>query len=252
MVDADVGVFGGSGFYAFLDDVEEHTITTAYGPASAPVAVGSLGEARVAFLPRHGRTHELPPHRVNYRANIAAMRDLGVRALLAPFAAGSLQPAIHPGDFVVVDQFVDRTSGRADTFYDTFDNGPAHVSLADPYDPDLRTALISAAHELGITVHDTGTVVVVQGPRFSTRAESTWYRTQGWDVINMTQYPEVALAAEAGIPYAGVALVTDYDTGVEGLPGVEPVTQEQVFGFFEDNVHRIRDLLFTVIPRLSA
>jgi 5'-methylthioadenosine phosphorylase len=180
------------------------------------------------------------------------MRDLGVQALVAPFAAGSLQPTIHPGDFVVVDQFVDRTSGRAETFYDTFDDGPTHVSLADPYDEGLRAELVAAADELGITVHDGGTVVVVQGPRFSTRAESAWYRSQGWHVVNMTQHPEAALAREAGIRYVGVALVTDYDTGLEGLPGVEPVTQEQVFGFFEDNVHRVRDLLFTAIPRLRG
>src|SRR3954454_2628193 len=250
MTHANIGVFGGSGFYSFLDDVETHTLATPFGEPAAPVTIGSLGDVRVAFIPRHGLRHEFPPHRVNYRANVSAMRSLGVRALLAPFAAGSLQPTIHPGDFVVVDQFVDRTSGRADTFYDSFDDGPTHVSLADPYDTDLRRALVSAARELDITVHDGGTVVVVQGPRFSTRAESAWYRSQGWDVINMTQYPEAALACEASIPYAGVALVTDYDTGLEGMPGVEPVTQEQVFGFFEDNVHRVRDLLFTAIPRL--
>ena len=250
MTYADIGVFGGSGFYTFLDDVEEHAVTTSYGDPSAHITIGTLGDARVAFIPRHGQHHELPPHRVNYRANVAAMRELGVRALLAPFAAGSLQPTIHPGDFVVVDQFVDRTSGRADTFYDTFDDGPTHVSLADPYDERLRDELARAAVELGITVHDHGTVVVVQGPRFSTRAESAWYRGQGWDVINMTQYPEAALAREAGIPYAAVALITDYDTGLEGEPGVEPVTQEQVFAFFEDNVHRVRDVLFAVIPRL--
>jgi 5'-methylthioadenosine phosphorylase len=251
MTHADIGVFGGSGFYTFLDDVEEHTVTTPYGDPSARVTIGSLGAVRVAFIPRHGQHHEFPPHRVNYRANVAAMRDLGVRALLGPFAAGSLQPTIHPGDFVVVDQFVDRTSGRADTFYDMFEGGPTHVSLADPYDSHLRRELVTATAELGITGHDRGTVVVVQGPRFSTRAESAWYRSQGWEVINMTQYPEAALAREAGIPYGAVALITDYDTGLEGDPGVEPVTQEQVFGFFEDNVHRVRDVLFAVIPRLA-
>ena len=251
MKHADIGVFGGSGFSTFLDDVEEHPVSTPFGDPSATVTIGTLGDARVAFLPRHGQHHELPPHRVNYRANVAAMRDLGVRALLAPFAAGSLQPTIHPGDFVVVDQFVDRTSGRADTFFDTFEDGPKHVSLADPYDERLRRELLTASAELGITAHDHGTVVVVQGPRFSTRAESAWYRRQGWEVINMTQYPEAALAREAGIPYGAVALITDYDTGLEGEPGVEPVTQEQVFAFFEENVHRVRDVLFAVIPRLA-
>src|SRR5436190_1868107 len=137
-------------------------------------------------------------------------------------------------------------------FYSFLDDVATHVSLADPYDARLRAVLTQTARDLGIEVHDRGTVVVVQGPRFSTRAESAWYRSQGWDVINMTQYPEAALAAEASIPYAGVALITDYDTGLEGLPGVEPVTQEQVFAFFEDNVHRIRDLLLAAIPTLPV
>src|SRR3954452_8498429 len=161
MTHADIGVFGGSGFYAFLDDVETHTLATPFGDPAAPVTIGSLGDVRVAFIPRHGVRHELPPHRVNYRANVHAMRSLGVQALLAPFAAGSLQPTIHPGEFVVVDQFVDRTSGRSDTFHDTFDDGPTHTSMADPYDEHLRRALVDTARQLGITVHDGGTVVVV-------------------------------------------------------------------------------------------
>jgi len=247
---ADIGVFGGSGFYSFVDDLETRAVDTPYGEPSAPITIGTIGNHRVAFLPRHGTTHHLPPHRVNYRANVAAMRDLGVDLLLAPFAAGSLQPTIHPGDFVVVDQLVDRTSGRADTFYDSFDDGPHHVSLADPYDDTARQVLVDTARLLGIRVHDRGTVVVVQGPRFSTRAESAWFRSLGWDVVNMTQYPEAALAREAGMRYAGIALVTDYDTGLEGMPGVEPVTQEQVFRFFDDNVHRIRELLLAAIPTL--
>jgi 5'-methylthioadenosine phosphorylase len=250
MGDADIGVFGGSGFYAFVDDLEERVVSTAYGDPSDRITIGTIGAHRVAFLPRHGRRHHLPPHRVNYRANVAVMRDLGVRLLLAPFAAGSLQPTIHPGDFVVVDQLVDRTSGRADTYFDSFEDGPHHVSLADPYDADARCVLVDVAKRLGIAVHDHGTVVVVQGPRFSTRAESAWYRSAGWDVINMTQYPEAALAREADIRYAGIALVTDYDTGLEGMPGVKAVSQEQVFAFFDDNVHRIRDLLLAAIPDL--
>jgi 5'-methylthioadenosine phosphorylase len=249
VVEADVGVFGGSGFYAFLDDVTEVEIDTPYGEPSAPVHVGTLEDRRVAFLPRHGRNHELPPHRVPYRANVWAMQALGVRALLGPFAAGSLRPGIHPGDFVVCDQLVDRTWGRPDTYFD----GPEtkHVSLADPYDEMLRKAAFNAAASAGITVHERGTVVVVQGPRFSTRAESQWYRSQGWDVINMTQYPEAALARELDIPYAGIALITDYDTGLEGVEGVAPVSQEEVLAVFEGNVHRVRDLLFALIPRLA-
>ena len=249
---ADVGVFGGSGFYEFLDATREVTIDTPWGPPSAPVTVGLIGGVRVAFLPRHGAGHHLPPHTVNYRANVAVMRALGVRALLAPFAAGSLQPTIRPGDFVVVDQLVDRTSGRAETFHDHFDDGPQHVSLADPYDERLRSLLIDAGRAEGFVVHERGTVVVVNGPRFSTRAESEWFGKMGWDVVNMTQHPEAALAREAGIPFGAVALVTDYDAGLAGRPDIEPVSQERVFELFERNLDRLRALLGGVIPRWAA
>ena len=247
---ADVGVIGGSGFYAFLDDVEDVELDTPHGPPSGPVAIGTVGGRRVAFIPRHGRRHQYPPHKVPYRANAWALKELGVRAMLGPFAAGSLTPAIHPGEFVVVDQLVDRTWGRPDTFFDSFEDGAQHVSFADPYDDGLRGALLTAARRLGITVHDGGTVVVVQGPRFSTRAESRWYASAGWEVIGMTQYPEAALAKELGVPYAGVALITDHDAGLEGVDGIEPVTQEQVFEFMAANVDRVRDLLAAAIPDL--
>ena len=250
---ADVGVFGGSGFYSFLDDVDTVDVATPYGPPSGPVTIGAIGDRRVAFLPRHGRRHELPPHRINYRANVWAMRELGVRAIVAPCAAGSLQAHIHPGELVVVDQLVDRTSGRADTFFD----GPEvhHVAFAEPYDAGLRAVLVATAAELGLTAHDGGTMVVVQGPRFSTRAESRWFGSMGWEVINMTGYPEAALAAELAIPYAAVALITDYDAGLVGVDGIsvdgiEPVTEEMVFAFFEGNIERVRTLLFAAIPRL--
>ena len=243
---AEIGAFGGSGFYSFLDEVEEVSVQTPYGDPSAPVVIGLLGDRRVAFLPRHGLKHQLPPHKVPYRANVWAMKELGVRALLAPYAAGSLQPTIHPGEFVVCDQLVDRTWGRPDTYFD----GPEvhHVAFADPFDAALRRVLVDAGRSCGITVHDGGTVVVVNGPRFSTRAESQWFRSLGWQVINMTQYPEAVLAAELSIPYAGVALITDYDTGLADEPGIEPVTQEQVFRFFEGNVDRVRELLAAAIP----
>lgn len=247
---AEIGVFGGSGFYAFLDDVRHVPVHTPYGAPSAPLAVGDVGGRPVAFLPRHGVHHELPPHKLNYRANLWAMRELGVRRIVGPCAAGSLQPGIKPGDFVVCDQLVDRTSGRSDTFFDGGVVG--HVSFADPYCPDLGAALVDAARRLDITVHPGGTVVVVQGPRFSTRAESAWYRAAGWEVVNMTQYPEAYLARELGICYAAVALVTDYDTGVEGVDGAEPVTMDEVFRVLADNVERTRSLLFAAIPALAA
>jgi len=245
---AEVGVFGGSGFYSFLDDVEEVTIDTPYGATSAPLTIGEVGGRRVAFLPRHGRKHELPPHRIPYRANVWAMRELGVRTIVGPCAAGSLQAHVHPGELVVVDQLVDRTWGRPDTFFD----GPEvhHVSFADPYDAAMRSSLVAAARRLELPVHDGGTMVVVQGPRFSTRAESRWFTSMGWEVINMTGHPEAVLAAELAIPYAAVALITDYDVGLEGAAGVEPVTQEMVFAFFEGNLERVRALLFEAIPSL--
>jgi 5'-methylthioadenosine phosphorylase len=250
---AEVGVFGGSGFYSFLDRsennrVETVTLDTPHGAPSAPVTIGSVGDRRVAFLPRHGRRHELPPHRIPYKANVWAMHELGVRSIVAPCAAGSLQAHIHPGELVVVDQLVDRTWGRGDTFFD----GPEvqHVAFADPYDPGVRATLVAAARDLGLAVHDGGTMVVVQGPRFSTRAESRWFGSNGWEVINMTGYPEAVLAAELAIPYAAVALITDYDAGLEDVAGVEPVTQEMVFAFFEGNIERVRALLFEAIPHL--
>lgn len=251
---ADVGVFGGTGFHALAEEAERFPVETRWGAPSAPVSVATFeGEkpVRVAFLPRHGIGHRLPPHRINYRANVEAMRLLGVRALLSPFAAGSLRPEIRPGDFVVCDQVVDRTWGRASTFYDEFEDGPVHTPFAEPYDPGLRRVLLEAAAEVGVRAHDGGTVVVVNGPRFSSRAESRWHREAGWHVVNMTQAPEAALAAEAGLPFAGIALVTDYDAGLGEDPEIEPVTQEAVFTVFEANLHRVRELLEAAVPRLA-
>ena len=204
----------------------------------------------MAFLPRHGPGHVLPPHRIPYQANLWALRQLGVSRVIAPCAVGSLRADVHPGDFVVCDQFVDRTSGRADTFFD----GPdvTHVSLADPYCPELRAAAVGGLTAAGCRAVDGGTVVVVQGPRFSTRAESAWYRTAGWDVINMTQYPEVALARELGMCFCGVALVTDYDTGVPGVPEHEPVTMEVVFRVLGQMVDTFREALREMIGRIPA
>ena len=249
MIRADIGVFGGSGFYSFLDDVEEVALETPYGPPSDRYVVGEVGGVRVAFLPRHGRRHELPPHMINYRANVWGMKALGVTRIFGPCASGSLQRDVKPGDFVVCDQFVDRTTARKDTFYD----GPltTHVSSADPYCPVLREALIGQAPGLGIDVHERGTVVVVQGPRFSTRSESRWYSDAGWEVINMTAYPEAYLARELELCYANISLITDYDVGVGDDPGVPPVTHAEVVRVFEENNARLRELLFAVIPALK-
>ena len=248
---ADVGVFGGSGLTRLLDDVEEVQLTTEWGDPSGPIAVGTVGSTRMAFLPRHGAGHTIPPHRVNYRANVDAMRQLGVRALLGPFAAGSLRPELTPGSLVVVDQFVDRTSGRAETFHDHFSDGPQHLTLPDPYDDRLRAALLGAAADIGVGVRDGGTVVVVNGPRFSTRAESRWLARQGWDLVNMTQHPEVPLAGEAGIPYAGLGIVTDHDAGVDDDPSIAPVTQDEVFAVFERTLGTVRELLLATVARIA-
>ena len=241
-----IGVFGGSGFYSFLEDVEEIEIDTPYGKPSAPLAVGEVAGTRVAFLPRHGRHHELPPHRVPFRANVWALREAGVRRIIGPCASGALTRELERGAFVVCDQYVDRTRGRADTFYD----GPetTHVSAADPFCPDLRRLLVETAGELGVPVRDGGTVVVVQGPRFSTRAESRWFQSEGWAAINMTAYPECHLARELELCYATIAMVTDYDVGVEGE---EAVSAAQVVQVLRENNERLRNLLLAVIPKIG-
>lgn len=242
---AEIGVFGGSGFTAFLEGVEEVEVDTPYGRPSSPIVVGELDGKRVAFLPRHGRNHELPPHRIPYRANVWAMRELGVRRLIGPCASGALKAELGLGEFVVCDQFVDRTWGREDTFYD----GPEtmHVSAADPYCPELRQLIVDTARELGIPARDGGTVVVVQGPRFSSRAESRWLQSTGADVINMTAYPEGHLARELELCYANISMVTDHDVGVEKD---EPVSAEAVMRVFGENNERLRELLFAVIPKI--
>jgi 5'-methylthioadenosine phosphorylase len=241
-----IGIFGGSGFYSFLEDSEDLDIDTPYGRPSAPLAVGEVAGHPVAFIPRHGRSHELPPHRIPFRANVWAMREAGVRRIIGPCVSGALTRELELGEFVVCDQYVDRTRGRKDTFYD----GPetTHVSAADPFCPDLRRLLVETATERGIAVRDGGTVVVVQGPRFSTRAESRWFQAAGWEAINMTAYPECHLARELELCYATIALVTDYDVGAEGE---DPVSAAQVVQVLRDNIDRLRDLLLSVIPKIG-
>jgi len=234
--------------------IEQVSVQTPFGPPSESIAIGRMGDVRVAFLPRHGAHHRIPPHAINYRANLWAMAQLGVTRVIAPTAAGSLQPHIKPGDFVVCDQFVDRTYAREQTFYD----GPrvVHISTAEPYCPDLRTHSIAVGRELGITVHERGTVVVIQGPRFSTRAESQWFSQQGWEVINMTQYPEAALARELEMCYVNIALITDYDAGlvegVDGAPGIRPVSVSEVVRVLHDNNERVRRLIERLLPRVHG
>jgi 5'-methylthioadenosine phosphorylase len=237
---ADVAVIGGTGFYSFLDDPEDVPVSTPYGDPSAPVAVGTVAGRPVAFLPRHGRHHELPPHGINYRANLWALRSLGVRLVLAPCAVGGLSAEVAPGDLVVPDQLVDRTTRRVSSYVE---HGAVHLPFADPYCPRVSDALVAAAPD----VRRGGTMVVIEGPRFSTRAESRWYAAQGGTLINMTGAPEAALARELRMCYAALALVTDMDAGVEGETGVG---QEEVFALFRANLARLTGLLSTAIAAL--
>ena len=245
---AEIGIFGGSGFYSLLDDVREVKVDTPYGPPSDSIFLAQVAGRRVAFLPRHGRRHTIPPHRINYRANVWAMRSLGVKAVISPCAAGSLQHAVKPGDFVVCDQFVDRTRNRADTFFD----GPivTHLSSAEIYDPVLRRLAIDTIRDHAIEVHERGTVVVIGGPRFSTKAESKWFSDAGWEVINMTQYPEAWLCRELGMAVVNISLITDYDAGV--LEGTQAVNAMSVLEVFQQNASRIQAVVLDLIGRFPA
>jgi 5'-methylthioadenosine phosphorylase len=247
---ASIGVIGGSGFYKFLQTRDASRSETPFGMPSASVKLSVVKGRRVAFLPRHGERHEFPPHMVPYKANLYALKHLGVERVFGPCAVGSLKPEIKPGDFVVCDQFVNFTNGRKDTFYD----GPetTHVSSADPYCPQLREVVIEAAKDAGIRCHKKGTVVVIQGPRFSTRAESKFFRGQKWDVINMTQYPEAYLARELEMCYVNISLITDYDSGVEGDPKMKPVDNDEVIRVFNANLDKLRSLLLKAIELVPA
>jgi 5'-methylthioadenosine phosphorylase len=241
---ADIGVIGGSGFYQFLDQAEEVKVDTPFGPPSDPITVGEVNGRRVAFVPRHGRDHRFPPHRIPYRANLWALRSLGVRQVVAPSAVGSLTPDFGPGTLAVPDQLVDRTRSRDNTFYD---RNAIHVSFADPYCAAGRERAIAVANEAGWPPVPTGTLVVIEGQRFSTRAESQWFAAQGWTLVGMTGYPEAVLARELALCYIPLALVTDLDAGIETGAGV---TQAEVFEVFAANVSRLRDLVAGIISAL--
>lgn len=237
-----IGVIGGSGFYSFFgSDAHSVVVETPYGQPSAPITVGRVGCHEVAFLPRHGLSHEFSPHTVPYRANMWALRALGVRRVFGPCAVGSLTADLGPGAVVVPDQLVDRTRGRDDTY---FDAGGIHVGFADPYCPALRSAATGLAG-----VVDGGTMVVIQGPRFSTRAESQWFAAQGFSLVNMTGYPEAVLARELEMCYAAIALVTDVDAGVDRGTGVRAV---DVFAEFERNLGPFKALVHDAIDRVAS
>jgi 5'-methylthioadenosine phosphorylase len=245
---ADIGVIGGSGFYEFLTDSERISITTPFGDPSEDVMVGDLAGRRVAFLARHGQRHRFPPHRVNYRANLWALRCVGVRQVLAPCAVGSLKPEHGPGAIVVPDQVVDRTWGREHTIYDGI--GPVvHVGFADPFCPQGREAVINAGRAAGENMVASGTMVVINGPRFSSRAESLWHQQAGWTVVGMTGMPEAAIARELAMCFTTVCLVTDRDAGVDG---VEAVTHEEVLKVFAHSLEGLKAVLKSAIGAMPS
>ncbi|MER6363945.1 S-methyl-5'-thioadenosine phosphorylase [Kitasatospora sp. NPDC001527] len=254
-VRAELGVIGGSGLYALLDDVVEVAVDTPYGAPSDSLFVGEVGGRRVAFLPRHGRGHGIPPHRINYRANLWALHALGVRQVLGPCAVGGLRPDYGPGTLLVPDQFVDRTAARAQTFYDGVPlpdgsvPGVVHAPMADPYCPAGRAAVLGAARGSGWEPVDGGTLAVIEGPRFSTRAESRWFTANGWSTVGMTGHPEAVLARELALCYTSLNLVTDLDAGVESGEGV---THAEVLEVFGRNVDRLRTVLFKALEALPA
>lgn len=248
MSERTVGVIGGSGLYEMegLESVEEHEVTTTYGDPSDKVVSGRIGETRMLFLPRHGRGHRFPPHQINYRANLLALKQLGAEQVISVSAVGSMKESIAPGDMVVVDQFIDRTRNRPSTFFEDL-GVVAHVELAEPVDAALANALYASAVEVGATVHRDATYVCIEGPQFSTRAESNLYRSWGVDVIGMTNLPEARLAREAELPYATLALATDYDCWHQGH---ESVTVEAVLEVMRKNIATAKAILRAVATRI--
>jgi 5'-methylthioadenosine phosphorylase len=244
-----VGIIGGSGLDDpdMLKDATSVTVDTPYGEPSSPLTCGRLNGAEVVMIARHGRQHQYSPSQVNYRANIHALKTQGVSHILATTACGSLREAIGRGDFVILDQFIDLTRHRESTFFDSFENGARHTSMAEPFDSGLRQALLRTAKELDLRVHSEGTVVTIEGPRFSSRAESHMFRVWGADVINMSIAPEAILANEVEIPYAAVAMSTDYDCWKEDEA---PVTWEEILTVFNQNAANVVKLLINTIPKI--
>lgn len=244
-----IGLIGGTGFYQFFTgDTREVEVKTDFGLPSDKITIGNLFGREVAFLPRHGKKHQIPPHRIPYQANITAMKELGVKRIIAPSAVGSLKKEIKPGDFVICDQFIDQTKRRKDTFFD----GPqvAHIEMAYPYCPELRGLAVSQSKKLTMNVHPQGTVVVIEGPRFSTLADSRRFSKMGGDLINMTQYPEVVLASELGICYLNISLVTDYDARIYEGSDFSPVSIDQVLKNFAQNTDKLKKLVSSIIKSI--
>jgi 5'-methylthioadenosine phosphorylase len=247
---AKIGIIGGSGLEnpEILKSPEERSFDTPYGETSSPLLCGSLYGTEIVILSRHGRNHTIPPSHVNNRANIYALKETGCTHIIASTACGSLREKIHRGDLVIPDQFIDFTRHRNITFFDEFEAGKMnHTPMADPFDSNLRGLIISAARKTGFAIHETGTLITIEGPRFSTRAESKMFRIWGADIINMSVAPEVILANELGLPYAAIAMSTDYDSWKHGEV---PVSWEEVIDVFNRNVNKVLSLLVEVIPSI--
>ena len=243
-----IGVIGGSGFYRLLKNYKVVSVKTPFGAPSAKIALGEMAGKKIAFLPRHGEKHQFPPHKIPYKANLWALKSLGVERVISLTACGSLQAKIKRGDFVVLDQFVDRTSRQAVSFYD----GPqtVHISTAYPYCPELSKIALQVGKKLKIKIHPRGTLVIIEGPRFSTKAESEWFTKMGWEVVNMTGYPEVALARELELCYGAIALVTDYDVGVVAGEKIKPVSMEEITRVFKENNEKAQKLVHEMIQKI--
>ncbi len=243
---AEIGIIGGTGVYdpAFIQDGREIKVFTPFGETSDMITVGSFKGRQIAFIPRHGKGHKIPPHRINFRANIWALKELGVKRIIAPAAVGSLREDIKPGDIVIPNQFIDRTR-RADSFYEG--GKICHISAADPFCPELIDIVSQTCKELNFPFHTNSTYICVQGPRFSTRAESKLFRQWGADIIGMTLVPECVLAREAEICYVGIATVTDYDVWAE-----KPVSIEGVIKTLNENVSKTRKLLEELVPKIPV
>ncbi|MFX1410043.1 MAG: S-methyl-5'-thioadenosine phosphorylase [Promethearchaeota archaeon] len=245
-----IGIIGGSGLDnpEILKDSKDINVDTLYGKPTSPLKLGKISNVDVVLIARHGREHRIPPTQVNYRANIQALKDQGCTHILATTACGSLREEIGRGDLVILNQFIDFTRLRKISFFEEFAPGDMkHTPMADPYSEELRKILIETARELNLKHHETGTVVTIEGPRFSTRAESNMFRIWGADVINMSIAPETILANEAGIPYAAVAMSTDYDCWKEDEA---PVTWEEILEIFGKNVNNVIALLINSIRKI--
>lgn len=242
---AEFGVIGGSGLYSLFDNPEEIEVETEYGKPSDKIALGEINGRKVAFIPRHGKNHTIPPHKINYLANIAALESLGVTRIISITAVGSLRVDFVPGDFAIPTQFVNMTFGRNDTFYDS---APVtHVSTAFPYCTEMHKVSATVGDYDNIKYHDNSMIVVINGPRFSTMAESKMFKSMGADIINMTQYPEIALAREKAMCYISIAVVTDYDAGIEEEQHIEPVSFDEVNSRFAKSIEKVRVMVSDII-----